>query len=190
MKRKRSYLFKSVWHLPKRLFFSKVPPALLSWLLDPSSLTLRLQRACEGNFSVQVLYQHWSKPAADEASLLGIRRGERVLVRQVHLLCDGQPWVFARTVIPASTMRGRGRRLSQLGSRPLGEVLFSDPSISRGTMQIASIHPGQVLFRRATSLLEKRPETIWGRRSLFYVGHRPLLVNEVFLPNIICGAKK
>ena len=113
MKRKRSYLFKSVWRLPKRLFFSKVPQTLLSWLLDPSSLTLRLQHACGGNFSVQVLSQHWSNPAADEARLLGLGRGERVLVRQVHLLCDGQPWVFARTVIPASTLRGRGRRLHQ-----------------------------------------------------------------------------
>ncbi|MCK5639513.1 MAG: chorismate lyase [Gammaproteobacteria bacterium] len=190
MKRKRSYLFKPVWRLPKRIFCSEIPQSLLSWLLDQSSLTLRLQQACGGNFSVRVLSQHWSSPGPDEANLLGLRRGERALVRQVHLLCDGQPWVFARTVIPVSTLRGRGRRLSQLGSRPLGEVLFADPSISRGTMQIASIHPGQVLFRRATSLLDVEPETIWGRRSLFYMGRRPLLVNEVFLPNNVCGANK
>jgi chorismate-pyruvate lyase len=28
------------------------------------------------------------------------------------------------------------------------------------------------------------PEAIWGRRSVFYLAHKPLLVNEIFLPGI------
>lgn len=188
MKRKRNYLFKPAsWRLPKRIFRRDIPEALQDWLLDQSSLTLRLQQACAGDFSVRVLSQHWSRPSPDEVRLLGLRWGERALVRQVHLLCNGQPWVFARTVIPVSTLRGRGQRLSRLGSRPLGAVLFADPSISRGDVEVACIHPGQAMFRRATGLLKEKPDTIWGRRSLFYMGHRPLLVNEVFLPEIICG---
>ena len=91
MTRKRSYLFKPAWRLPKRIFRSDIPEALRSWLLDQSSLTLRLQQACEGDFSVQVLSQHWARPSPDEVSLLGLRRGERALVRQVYLLCNGQP---------------------------------------------------------------------------------------------------
>jgi chorismate-pyruvate lyase len=32
--------------------------------------------------------------------------------------------------------------------------------------------------------LRDKPETIWGRRSLFRLGGKPLLVCEFFLPDI------
>ena len=69
---------------------------------------------------------------ADEARALGLRLGAWAWIREVQLLGDGQPWVFARTLIPADTLRGRGRRLTRLGTRPLGEVLFTDPGVRRG----------------------------------------------------------
>ena len=60
-----------------------------------------------------------------------------------------QPWVFARTLIPARTLRGRGRRLTRLGSRPLGQVLFADPKVRRDPVEIARIVAGQRMHQRA-----------------------------------------
>jgi chorismate--pyruvate lyase len=107
-----------------------------------------------------------------------------VWTREVQLFCDEQPWVFARTVIPPATLCGRSRRLQHLGDRPLGEVLFTDPGVQRGEVQIARITASQHLHRRAFGALAELPAVIWGRRSLFRIDGRPLLICEIFLPGL------
>lgn len=111
-----------------------------------------------------------------------MRRGMLTLVRDVELLCNETPWVFARTLIPISSLKGSARRLTQLGEKPLGAVLFSDPTVLRGATQIAQLLPGHPLFDTASNHVDEKPEQLWGRRTLFYVEKRPLLVNEIFLP--------
>ena len=105
-------------------------------------------------------------------------------VRQVQLLCDGEPWVFARTIVPISTLSGAQRRLAHLGNRPLGAYLFADPGMQRGPVELACIRGKQAMFPEATSGLDALPAEIWGRRSVFRVGGKPLLVTEVFLPTL------
>lgn len=109
------------------------------------------------------------------------------MVREVELRCGGIPWVFARTLIPHSSLRGPAQRLALLGNRPLGALLFADPRAKRGTTQFARLVPGQALFEAAMSNLAIRPVALWGRRTLFYFAGKPLLVNEIFLPGIPVG---
>jgi chorismate--pyruvate lyase len=158
--------------------------ALLDWLLDPGSLTARLLESCQGSFRVQPRYQGWQRAMLNEAQALGMRPHERCFVREVHLLCGERPWVFARTVIPVRTLTGRRRRLARLGRKPLGAFLFADPHMQRGGIEVAALEPGQPLFQRAVAPLAQAPATIWGRRSAFYLSGHPLLVSEIFLPEI------
>jgi chorismate lyase len=174
------------WIPQDRLIRARVPVAVLSWLLEPGSLTDRLRRACGGGLRVRVVSQAWVRPHADEAFALGLRWGERALVRQVQLLCGGRPWVFARTVIPGDSLRGRHRRLARLGTRPLGAVLFADKSMRRGALELAALAPGVALYELAAACLAGRPSLLWGRRSVFRLGGRPLLVSEIFLPDVFC----
>lgn len=160
------------------------PAELLDWLLDPTSLTRRLQLTCDGQFRVAPTGQYWQRPMLNEAQALGVRPHERCFVREVQLLCDNQPWVFARTVIPVRTLTGPRRHLSRLGTKPLGAVLFADPTMRRSGIEIAKLLPGQPLFARATAGLSAPPASIWGRRSAFFLNHKPLLVSEIFLPPI------
>jgi chorismate--pyruvate lyase len=160
------------------------PAELLDWLLDPTSLTRRLQQACAGQFRVEPTGQYWQRPMLNEAQALGVLPHERCFVREVRLLCDDQPWVYARTVIPVRTLTGPRRRLSRLGKKPLGAVLFADPSMYRSGIEIAKLLPGQSLFARATAGLSQTPTSIWGRRSAFFLNHQPLLVSEIFLPGV------
>lgn len=157
---------------------------LADWLLDSGSLTRRLRSICPGKFRVRVLWQGWNRPDDDETRILGLRLGAWVWIREVQLLGDDQPWVFARTLIPAQTLRGRGRRLTQLGTRPLGEVLFTDPEVRRGPVEIARILSGQRLHQRAFTGLFEPLDVLWGRRSIFWIAERPLLVCEIFLPDL------
>lgn len=172
------------WHEASRLHRREIPEAALRRLLDPASLTRRIQAACPGYFRVQVLAQGWARPQHNEVLALGMRDGSWGFVREVHLLCDDKPWVYARTVIPRTTLTGPRRRLTRLKSRPLGAVLFADPSMRRAAVEIARLTPCDKLYPAALRHLVERPPMIWGRRSLFTLGGKPLLVSEIFLPSI------
>lgn len=172
------------WRPVRQYLRHTLPVETLAWLLDPASLSRRVVAVCAGRFRVEVVSQGWHRPLLNEAQVLGVAPGCYAFVRQVYLLCDGQPWVFARTVIPRTTLTGHERRLAHLNSRPLGEVLFADPSMRRGEVEIARLAPQDRLYHAATQRLAAKPADIWGRRSLFTLSDKPLLVNEIFLPDI------
>lgn len=173
-----------IWTRCPSLLRRNLPADLADWLLNSGSLTRRLRQQCRSHFQVRILGQGWSRPIADESRVLGLRLGAWAWIREVQLLGDHQPWVFARTLIPADTLRGRGRRLTRLGSRPLGEVLFADPGVRRGPVEIARIAAGHRLHQRAFADCPEPPDLLWGRRSLFWIAERPLLVCEIFLPDL------
>lgn len=178
-----------LWRDASRLVFAAPPAAVCDWLFDGSSLTRRVAGLCPGRFSLERIAQAWERPLHSERALLGISRATRALVRQVYLCCGGAPLVYARTVIPLRTLSGGERQLRVLGNRPLGELLFSVRSMRRGGVQVARFQPGQRMFEAAVSRLAQRPSHIWGRRSLFYLAEKPLLVSELFLPTGPWAAK-
>jgi chorismate--pyruvate lyase len=178
-----SQRLESAWYA--RLDGRLDPPAeIRDWLIDPGSLTRRLQSACDGRFRVELHRQTRSRPLRSEAERLQLRHAAVALLREVYLHCDEQPWVFARTLIPLSSLRGAARRLTRLGNRPLGALLFADPSAERGDMEFSRLRSGDSLYEAAAVVLPGRPAQLWGRRTLFRFAGKPLLVNEIFLPNL------
>ncbi len=172
------------WRYRRQLQEAAVPAKIQDWLLDPTSLTERLRAVCSGQFCVEVLAQRWSRPRLSEARELGMRPGRHGLVRQVYLRCSHKEWVFARTVVPATTLSGAERRLAYLRSRPLGGVLFADPTLKRARVAIERLVPGDALYVAATRGIQRGPEVIWGRRSVFTINGKALLVSEYFFPEI------
>jgi chorismate--pyruvate lyase len=172
------------WAEWSRLRHSGVPGEVQHWLRDRGSLTARLKTASRGGFSVRLLGQSWGRPLCSERELLGMRAGEIAVIREVELLSHDTPWVFARTLIPAGSLKGAARRLTMLGTRPLGEVLFADPGMLRGVTEMARITARHGLFASATRDLDGQIDAIWGRRTLFRLSGQPLLVNEIFLPEL------
>ncbi|MBV1883506.1 MAG: chorismate lyase [Pseudomonadales bacterium] len=166
------------WKAYHRNLNFELSPNVKDWLLDNGSLTRRLLDASDGNFRVQVLQQSLGKPKLSESRRLSLKQGEWALIREVVLMCFGEPWVFARSVIPRTTMVGSTQHLRGMGSRPLGAELFKDPSLRRKVVDIAKISAKDI------SLI-KHHETAWARRSLFTVGGKGLLVAEIFLPEVL-----
>lgn len=157
------------------------PPPLRSWLLDQGSLTAKLVDLSGGDFRVEVLRQTLARPRPSEQRLLGMPAGRWALVREVALWGRSEPWVFARSLIPLSSLTGRLRRLRRLDSRPLGGFLFAQPDLVRGSMEVSCIEP-----RRTYVPPELQRDTdLWGRRSVFELERKPLLVSEVFLPAFV-----
>jgi len=155
---------------------------LLSWLLDPSSLTAKLKSHSQV-FRVLVLGEQLEQCGELEANDV-IKAGEQVLVREVLLYCDDVPQVFARSLLPLSTLTGDEQTLADLGTQPLGQVLFNNPSLERKNVEIASFDQASPIAKLVKTLgIDVTDEyLIWGRRSLFFVHQKPLMVAEVFLP--------
>lgn len=161
------------------------PSVLRPWLTDRGSLTARIRARC-GKFSVSVLKQALGHAHPDEAALLGLRRGERVWVREAMLLADGVPVVFARSVLPYRNVRGAWKLFHGIGSRPLGAALFADPRIERMPLVSTCVDRRDARYHRAIEATAMRdaPHRLWARRSVFHLHGRPLLVTEVFVPAI------
>ena len=139
---------------------------------------------CGEDFSVRVISQHWQKLNAEEASAMSFKHVRSALVRQVLLCCGDQPLVYARTVIPATTVQGAQRRYANMGNRPLGAMLFADRTMRREEVQVAILPASHEVNQ-----FSKADEPVWGRRSVFRVAGKPLLVSEYFLPDLIKRSK-
>lgn len=165
------------WQTLQRLPGESIPPHWRPWLEDRGSLTRRLVSASEGDFRVEILRQFVGLPTAAEAQALRLPARRWALIREVLLVGRDTPWVFARSILPVSTLTGRLRRLRHLDNRPLGQLLFSDNSMTRGEVEVASINGASL-----GSVQTAKNHRLWGRRSVFRLSGKPLLVCEIFLP--------
>lgn len=149
------------------------PTGIGSWLADSGSLTRRLQRF--GLFSVTPLSQRIARPQPVEALMLGQPPRQRALIREVLLRLDGTAVVFARSILPLSSLQGANRILGHMARRSLGAELFRAPVAERRAVWLARIPQHRLPVTAA--------QHCWGRQSLFYKRGQPLLVAEVFLPS-------
>lgn len=159
------------------------PVALRPWLTDAGSLTARIAARCR-QFHVQVLREAYARPLGDEHLQIALPRSRLARVREVLLIADGVPVVFAHSVLAPSDLAGAWRMARTVGRRPLGAALFADPLIRRGPLHATRLVAAHPLHRRATAALGTALPPLWARRSRFCRDGRPLLVTEVFLPGI------
>lgn len=140
------------------------------WLFDSSSLTKLLIEKSAGDFRVEVRAQEWlllSSPAI--RSRFGpLASDHRFWSRKVVLVGNNTPWVLAHTLIPEFSLTGPLKRVLELNEKPLGEYLFGHPDLIRTGIDITPIAGDS-----------------WGRRSLFYLFEKPIMVAEFFLPAIL-----
>jgi len=171
------------WRSPKHMLKS-VPVAYQSWLLYEGSLTQRLMKKSSGELRVEVLGQALMSVSLSERKALNLSCRQWALVREVILHGQRQAWVYARTIIPLPTLHGPLRRLRYLGNQPLGEQLFTEPSMRREPLEMTQFPCRQLPKDLAVSLLSEGYGSTWGRRSIFRLSDKPLLVSEIFLPGL------
>ncbi len=144
-----------------------VPQIWQDWLSDAGSLTQLIANKTQSTVSVEVLSDHNQDLLKDEA-LLFDKPLNRCRVREVYLCVNDVPVVFARSILPTSSSTGINRDVLQLGSKPLGEVLFKKGK-------------APILLRQITEV----PGLGWGRRSLYQLRGHPILITEFFLPELL-----
>ena len=162
----------------------RIPSNQRQWLGDSRSLSWRIRATCERTFCVRVLEQRGVNVCPDEARALGIAAYKKVVVREVQLLRDGVPVVYARSLLPLIALAGPYAPLGKMGDVPLGERLFGDSAMRRGPLSFSWIERGSRRYFTALTGLHNRPLRLYGRRSLFYGARVPIMVSEFFLPGI------
>ncbi|ALZ75654.1 chorismate lyase [Rheinheimera sp. F8] len=148
-----------------------ITPIWLDWLLEAGSLTARLQRTGRA-FSLHLVRQQDIELPAFLQQRWQTRHG---LLREVVLLLDQQPCIYAQSFLPDHTVLAL-QPLAMLGAVPLGHYIFTQPELSRSTIEIAEFAEGLQLPG-----LGVLPQ-LWGRRSYFTLSQHELLVQELYLP--------
>lgn len=154
------------------------------WLRDEGSLTRRIQERCD-EFAVKPVRSGLARVAYDEAALLGIPPDRYAFSREVFLYADTKPVVFAHSACAHEHLRGVWGAVRGLGNRSLGTLLFSHPLVERQPLHHKALQAHHPLYRSAAAVLGVPPQRLWARRSLFCLDNAPLLVTEVFLPEIL-----
>lgn len=157
---------------------------LAPWLRDRGSLTRRIQQRCT-HFAVRGMRSGLARIAYDESALLGVAPSQLAWSREVFLYADGKPAVFAHSALAGEHLRGAWSALLGLGDKPLGGFLFAHPLVERRPLHYRALRDTHPLYLRAATALKDPPRRLWARRSLFYLRAAPLLVTEVFLPDIL-----
>jgi chorismate lyase len=158
------------------------------WLLEPGSLTRKLQAERDGAFRLELITQVAEPLPVAVATMLDSAAGDPGHRREVRLFAGETACISARSYWPEITERDQDW-LDDLGERPLGEALFTHPEASRGPIEVACIAGGD---RRSEPLLAgatAAADEVWARRSVFRIGGAaPLLVHEYFLPALFASS--
>lgn len=148
---------------------------------DAGSMTKKIKELSNDQMSVTVLDHSWQKPHESERKILS-QQNVWGIGREVVLSGINVPWIYARSFFPMDVVKAHGQQFTGLGQRPLGEILFSDPRISRSDYSIACLLPGHREYQVAADAFKLYPEFMWARRSQFYLPSGAIVLLEVFSP--------
>ena len=135
-----------------------------SWLLEDGPITEKIKSS--EVFKLNLLIDEIDKVEDSEADFLGENLG-MIKTREVILMGNDEPKVFARSLIPLVTIEKGFARLGELGTKPLGDILFEKEIFKRTKIVFAKFRNDKKLF--------------WGGKSKYIVNNHPLSVMEVFL---------
>jgi len=141
---------------------------LRSWLTEPGLLTHRMRTTCGPAFHMNVLGEFGENSEH---------------VREIELCANGVAWVFAQTRVPALTLAQHGW-LAHIGNTALGEALAAHGRVTRGEFEYGQLPAAVPLIARALARRNFPPQPLWARRSTYAIEGAPLLVQEVFFPDV------
>ena len=139
---------------------------ILSWLNEGGSITSRIKSF--SNFKLKLLKDGPGEVDITEDDLI-ISNYEENNIREVILLSNEEPLIYAKSIIPLETIKLGLNILGNLKENPLGDILFSNPEIKKKYMFFARF--------------QSKEEIFYGRKGIYTVKGYPFSVCEIFLIN-------
>jgi len=152
-------------------------PLQKHWLLRPGALTGGLRRL--GELNLQVIREYACGAPPDEAAGLHQPARTPVWVREIRMSLAGTPVVAARSLTLLTASHGVWQGMRQLRARPLADMLYHDPHITRSDFAMARLRAPLAFY---TALHQQMPMAapLFARRSVFWRHGQPLMVAECF----------
>lgn len=160
----------------------------LNWLEKPYVLSQAFKKTTQ-DFNVKVINQGFGLPLTDEMDVLNEYLDvpcRYAFIRQVMLRDKMNPLSYGRVIIPGLTYEKHFARINRTGNNPFGEtVLYSHPDFTRSPFEFLHLEA----LEDFKGLSEKFPcefksSEVWGRRSVFCLSRLPILVVELFMPDL------
>ena len=137
-----------------------------SWLIEKGPITKRIKS--EESFKLNLIKDEISAVDDSEKKFLE-ESSDKIKVREVILMGNNIPRVYAKSLIPIRTIENGFSRLGELGTKPLGDILFEKEIFKKTDVVYAQFQDKDSIF--------------WGRKTKYIVKNMPLSVMEVFLIN-------
>lgn len=162
---------------------SIMPLSFQKVFFDAGSMTAIMKKLSNDKMAVTVVSHSWQKSDESECQNLSLNNNWGI-GREVILHGKDQPWIYARSFFPESVVKAHGQQFLALGQRPLGEILFSNPAVSRSHINVACLFPWHREYKKAADAFENKPEFLWARRSHFFLPSGKIILLEVFSPQM------
>jgi len=166
---------------------SAPPPSLTSsqkfWLLRPGALTGGLRQV--GRVDLRVIREKTDGLHAEEAWMLARAPRSGIWLREICMAVNGTDSVYARSFTPLAASHALWQGMRRLRTRPLADMLYHDPQITRSRFFVSRLHRQHPLYRTMQKHLGDAcpaPQAVLARCSVFWRLGQPLLVAEAFLP--------
>lgn len=135
-----------------------------SWLLEKGPITKRIKSVKK--FRLELIQDKVANVEKVDKTFIN-SKSRKIRVREVVLFGNTKPMVFARTIIPNTTIEKGFAELGTLGESPLGDILFKKDIFIKENVAYASFSHEKKIF--------------WGRKTKYTVKDLPFSVMEVFL---------
>ena len=155
------------------------------WLTQNESTTKLLSNSYEPcQLDITLCHNAIALAYPDEACCLE-QQSAPYWIREVLLYVDKCPWMWARSVFPANTLKRCNLDIQNLHTTPLGQIIFSQPEWRRSTFTYANIN---INHKHYSYVIKKHTDTnhpsLWARRSQFSIDTSVFLLTEVLLPKL------
>ena len=127
----------------------ELPKIAWDWLTDKTSLTKRLKQFTQNKINF-CLIQDWQLQNTQYS-------------RKIEWRLNSDLWIKANLLLPQKSVNQDTKHLLEINTKPIGEILFEDPSLTRTDF----------LFHQESDL-------IWTRESIFYFKEQPITLIETF----------
>ena len=156
----------SPWISFKKMTILLANENIKSWLIEKGPITKRIKS--KESFKLNLIKDEISAVDDSEKKFLE-ETSDKIKVREVILLGNNIPRVYAKSLIPIRTIENGFSRLGELGTKPLGDILFEKEIFKKTDVVYAQFQDQDSIF--------------WGRKTKYIVKNMPLSVMEVFLIN-------
>ncbi len=158
-------------------------PSLRDWLTDARPLTEHIAAASGSPAEVRLIEQRLGFLSREQQTLLRAPAAS-CLAREVALGVRGRVWVYAQSLIPDHALEAHPW-LAELGDAALGATLAALAGVAYGEFEFAPLPAAHPLAARALAGLAENPATLWARRRWVALRGARLLMQEVFLPELV-----